>query len=58
LSGRNLLLNLIALAVIVMETKVISREVSIGVVSAAMVASFGFRFLVLSLLREREAARR
>jgi hypothetical protein len=57
LSRRNLLLSLIALTVVSAEIKAISHEVSIILVSSAMVASFGLRFLVLSLLRARQAAR-
>jgi ABC-type glycerol-3-phosphate transport system permease component len=57
LSGRNLILSLIALTVVATEIKAICHEVSILVVASAMVASFGLRFLVLNLLSPRKTAR-
>jgi hypothetical protein len=51
LSGRNALLSLMILAAMAIEIKLICHEVSVTAVCAAMVASFGFRFLVLSLRR-------
>jgi hypothetical protein len=56
LSRRSLFLSLIALSVVAMEIKAICHGVSIVLVSSVMVASFGFRFLVLNLLRARGAA--
>lgn len=55
LSRRSLLLGLIAFAVVATEINAICHGVCIVLASAAMVASFGFRLLVLSFLRARRA---
>jgi hypothetical protein len=56
LSARNLLLTLTALTVVSVEIKVICPEISIILGPSAMVAAFGLRFFVLSVLRARQAA--
>lgn len=57
MSGRSLLLSLLALTVVAIEIVAICHEISIVLVGTAMAASFGLRFLVLNLLRARQAAR-
>jgi ABC-type glycerol-3-phosphate transport system permease component len=57
ISGRGLLLSLIALTAVAAEIKAISHGASIVPVSLALVASFGLRLVVLNLLRARASAR-
>jgi hypothetical protein len=56
LSVRGLLFSLVALAVLAIESWAISHQISTILLSAAMIASFALRFILLSFLGARAAA--
>lgn len=56
-SAKNLLVCLLMLCFLVIETKVICQGISIGILSIAMIATFGFRLLLRALYMARTLRR-
>lgn len=56
-SAKNLLVCLLMLSFLVIETKVICQGISIGILSIAMIATFGFRLLLRALYMARTLRR-